>query len=74
MTSSPDTFYPAMRLLLHHLDQQWPAYGMKEAALAKHYIDILSIAKESADTWEVLHYRAPHAAKQMSPDWADIIQ
>ena len=63
-----------MRLLLPHLDRQRPAYGMKEVALAKHYIDILSIAKESADAQKLLHYRAPHAAKQVSPDWTDIIQ
>lgn len=54
-----------MRLLLPHLDRQRPAYGMKEVALAKQYIDILNIAKESPDAQKLLHYRAPHAAKQV---------
>ena len=54
-----------MRLLLPQLDRQRPAYGMKETALAKHYIDILSIAKESADAQKLLNYRAPHTAKQV---------
>ena len=31
--------------------------------MAKHYIDILNIAKESVDAQKLLHYRAPHAAK-----------
>ena len=39
---------------------------MKETALAKQYIDILSIAKESADAQKLLNYRAPHAAKQVT--------
>ena len=56
-----------MRLLLPHLDRQRPAYGMKEIALAKHYIDILNIAKESLDAKKLLNYRAPHTAKQVSP-------
>lgn len=54
-----------MRLLLPHLDRQRPAYGLKEVALAKNYIDILNIAKESSDGQKLLHYRAPHASKQV---------
>ena len=60
-----DTFFPAMRLLLPQVDGSRPAYGMKEVALAKNYIDILNIAKESADAQKLLHYRAPHTAKQV---------
>lgn len=58
-----------MRLLLPQLDRARPAYGMKEVALAKHYIDILNIAKESMDAQKLLHYRAPHAAKQVKGYW-----
>ncbi len=54
-----------MRLLLPHLDRARPAYGMKEVAMARHYIDILNIAKGSVDAQKLLHYRAPHAAKQV---------
>ena len=54
-----------MRLLLPHIDRSRPAYGLKEVALARHYIDILNIAKESTDAQKLLHYRAPHAAKQV---------
>ena len=61
-----DTFLPAMRLLLPQVDSGRPAYGMKEVALAKNYIDILNIAKESTDAQKLLHYRAPHTAKQVS--------
>ena len=50
-----------MRLLLPQLDRQRPAYGMKETALAKQYIDILNISKDSSDAHKLLHYRTPHA-------------
>eukprot|EP00731_Ephydatia_muelleri_P008406 Em0004g744a len=36
-----DTFFAIMRLLLSELDRARPAYGMKETALAKHYIEYL---------------------------------
>ena len=54
-----------MRLLLPHLDRQRPAYGLKEVALAKQYIDILKISKESSDAQKLLNYRAPNASKQV---------
>ena len=33
--------------------------------MAKYYIEILNIAKESADAKKLLNYRAPHTAKQV---------
>ena len=51
-----DTFFAIMRLLLPELDRARPAYGMKETALAKHYIEVLNISKESTDAQKVLHY------------------
>ena len=54
-----------MRLLLPHIDRARPAYGLKEVALAKHYIEILNIAKESTDAQKLLHYRAPQNARQV---------
>ena len=53
-----------MRLLLPQMDKERLAYGMKETALAKYYIDILSISKESPAAQKLLNYRAPAAAKQ----------
>lgn len=70
--TTKDTFYPAMRLLLPHVDRSRPAYGLKEVALAKHYIEILSIAKESTDAQKLLHYRAPQTAKQDAGDFAAV--
>lgn len=70
--TTTDTFYPAMRLLLPQADRGRAAYGMKEVALAKHYIDILNIAKESTDAQKLLHYRAPHAAKHDAGDFASV--
>lgn len=54
-----------MRLLLPQLDKGRPAYGMKETALAKHYIEVLNIAKDSVDAKKLLNYRAPASAKQV---------
>ncbi len=68
-----DSFHPAMRLLLPQLDRARPAYGLKEVALAKQYIDILNIAKESLDAQKLLHYRAPQAAKQVSATTSAVI-
>jgi DNA ligase-4 len=59
-----------MRLLLPQLDKGRPAYGMKETALAKHYIEILNIAKDSVDAKKLLNYRAPSSAKQVNSYWA----
>eukprot|EP00731_Ephydatia_muelleri_P035523 Em0132g2a len=62
--TTTDTFFAIMRLLLPELDRARPAYGMKETALAKHYIEVLNISKESTDAQKLLHYRAPQIAKE----------
>ena len=54
-----------MRLMIPQVDKSRPAYGMKETALAKHYIDVLNIAKDSRDAKKLLNYRAPTAAQQV---------
>ena len=51
------SFYPVIRLLLPKLDTERPAYGIKENTLAKHYIDILGLGKDSPDANKLLHYR-----------------
>ncbi|KAK3736164.1 hypothetical protein QZH41_015551 [Actinostola sp. cb2023] len=68
-----DSLYPAIRLLLPQLDKDRPAYGMKEVVLAKHYIEILSIAKDSIDGRKLLNYRNPGASKQgLATDFASV--
>jgi DNA ligase-4 len=67
-----DSFYPAMRLILPHLDRQRLAYGMKEVVLAKCYIEVLGIAKESEDAQKLLKYRAPQTTKQDAGDFATV--
>ena len=61
-----------MRLLIPQVDNGRPAYGMKETALAKNYIEILNIAKTSMDAQKLLHYRAPTAAKQVMVELLDL--
>eukprot|EP00731_Ephydatia_muelleri_P008231 Em0004g569a len=70
--TTTDTFFAIMRLLLPELDRARPAYGMKETALAKHYIEVLNISKESIDAQKLLHYRAPQIAKEEAGDFADV--
>ena len=60
-----DTFFSVMRLLVPQADKSRPAYGLKEPALAKQYIDVLNIAKDSRDAKKLLNYRAPTAAQQV---------
>ncbi|XP_072034969.1 DNA ligase 4-like [Amphiura filiformis] len=66
-----DSFYPIMRLLLPQLERERVAYGIKENTLAKLYIDILGLAKNSADAQKLLNYRAP-TAKQEAGDFASV--
>ena len=51
------SFYPVMRLLLPKLDLDRPAYGIKENTLARHYIDILGLGKDSPDAQKLLNFR-----------------
>lgn len=70
--ASDDSFFPAMRLLLPHLDRERPAYGIKEATLAKLYIDVLALGKDSPDGQKLLRYRMPHVAKTEAGDFASV--
>ncbi|PFX16725.1 DNA ligase 4 [Stylophora pistillata] len=72
-SKTTDSFHSGMRLLLPHLDKERGAYGMKEVVLAKYYIEILSIGKDSADGRKLLNYRAPKNVKQDSvADFASV--
>ncbi|XP_046858902.1 DNA ligase 4-like isoform X2 [Xenia sp. Carnegie-2017] len=71
-TQTEDSFFPAMRLLLPQFDKERPAYGLKEVALAKHYIEILSIGKESMDAKKLLNYKAPNHASKNAGDFATV--
>lgn len=55
--SQDDTFYPALRLLLPASDKQRGVYGVKETALAKLYIKILCLAKDSPDAQRLLNFK-----------------
>ncbi|XP_077866902.1 DNA ligase 4-like, partial [Saccoglossus kowalevskii] len=66
-----DSFYPCMRLLLPQLERERLAYGIKEHTLAKLYIDILGLGKDSPDAKKLLNYKAP-TAKQEAGDFASV--
>ncbi|XP_014680944.1 PREDICTED: DNA ligase 4-like [Priapulus caudatus] len=58
-----DSFYPAIRLFLPQLEKERAAYGIKETTLAKEYIKILCIAKDSPDALKLINFRSPKQAK-----------
>lgn len=67
-----DSFFPAMRLLLPQLDRDREAYGIKEHTLAKLYIELLGLGKDSPNAQKLLNYRAPKNAKGDAGDFASV--
>lgn len=67
-----DSFYPAMRLLLPHLERERLAYGIKEHMLARLLIDVLCLGKDSADASKLLHYKTVKATQFGAGDFANI--
>lgn len=67
-----DSFYPAMRLLLPHLEKERVAYGIKENTLAKLLIEVLCLGKDSPDALRLLHYKAPKTARADAGDFASV--
>ena len=57
--NTTDSFYPAMRLLLPQLERERDAYGCKETLLAKLYIEILRLGKDSPAAQKLLNYKSP---------------
>ncbi|XP_041359150.1 DNA ligase 4-like [Gigantopelta aegis] len=67
-----DSFYPAMRLLLPHLDKERLAYGIKEHMLAKLMIEVLCLGKDSPDATRLLNYKSPKNARADAGDFASV--
>ncbi|XP_043927269.1 DNA ligase 4 [Protopterus annectens] len=67
-----DSFYPAMRLILPHLERERLAYGIKETMLAKLYIEVMGLPKEGKDALKLLNYRAPSSSSTESGDFAGV--
>ncbi|XP_076463012.1 LOW QUALITY PROTEIN: DNA ligase 4-like [Babylonia areolata] len=70
--TTTDSFYPAMRLLLPHLERERVAYGIKENGLARLMIKVLCLGKESADAQRLLNYRAVKTARGDAGDFASM--
>lgn len=52
-------FYPAMRLILPDKDRERAMYGLKEKVLARYFIKILKIDKNSEDGYNMLNWKQP---------------
>ncbi|KAK7101253.1 DNA ligase 4-like [Littorina saxatilis] len=70
--TTTDSFYPAMRLLLPHLERERVAYGIKETGLARLMIKVLCLGKDSPDAQRLLNYRAVKTARGDAGDFASM--
>lgn len=52
-------FYPAMRLILPDKDRDRAMYGLKEKVLARYFVKILKIDKNSDDGQSLLNWKLP---------------
>eukprot|EP00117_Sycon_ciliatum_P015809 scpid30038/ scgid15513/ DNA ligase 4; DNA ligase IV; Polydeoxyribonucleotide synthase [ATP] 4 len=71
-TKVDDSLYAGMRLLLPQCDRDRLPYGMKEVTLAKYYIEIIGLGKDSPDAQKLLQYKAPRSAKSNAGDFASV--
>ncbi|KAJ3104667.1 DNA ligase (ATP) [Phlyctochytrium bullatum] len=69
---SGDDFFPALRLLLPHLDKDRATYGMKDKLLATAFIEALSIAG-SADAAALMNWRKPRANGHVAGDFGEVL-
>ncbi|GFN81474.1 DNA ligase [Plakobranchus ocellatus] len=67
-----DSLFPAMRLLLPHLEKERIAYGIKEHTFAKLLIEVLCLGKDSPDANRLLHFKAPKNVKGDVGDFASV--
>lgn len=67
-----DSFYPAIRLLLPHLERERVAYGIKEHTFAKLLIELMCLGKDSPDAHRLLNFKAPKAAQGDTGDFASV--
>ena len=75
--------YPLFRLLLPHIDTARGNYNIKQAGLAKLYVEVLGLdSKRSADAQKLLQYRQPapprtlYSAKKraITFDWPEMLE
>lgn len=64
--------YPAMRLILPHVDKERPMYGLKEQAIAKLVIKLVEITETSKAAMSLSAWKLPGdtAASRMAGDFA----
>ena len=69
--------YPVVRLILPHLDRDRQTYALKESKLAKAFIQILAIAKDSSDALRMVNWRQPQrnavTGKHEGGDFAEAV-
>lgn len=64
--------YPAMRLILPHVDKERPMYGLKEQNIAKLLIKLIGLADNARPAMSLLSWKNPGntAASRMAGDFA----
>ncbi|KAJ1554322.1 DNA ligase (ATP) [Nowakowskiella sp. JEL0078] len=56
--SSGGDIFPALRLIIPELDKERTTYGLRESTLAKTYIEVIGIAKDSADAMSLMNFKS----------------
>ncbi|CAG8469411.1 2306_t:CDS:10 [Acaulospora morrowiae] len=65
--------YPILRLLVPHLDKERTSYGMKENVIAKIYVGVLGLSKNSTNAERLIHWKMPGSNKNRTAgDFASI--
>ncbi|KPP67804.1 DNA ligase 4-like [Scleropages formosus] len=67
---TPDSFYPALRLIVPQFERERMAYGIKESMLAKLFIEVLGLPKNGPESNKLLNYRAPTTSQGEAGDFA----
>ncbi|KAI9012368.1 hypothetical protein DFJ74DRAFT_300130 [Hyaloraphidium curvatum] len=68
-------FHPVMRLLLPALDRERSVYQLKEPSLAKVYVEVIGISKESADASALFKFKDPgRNRKKSAGDFAEVLE
>lgn len=75
------SFFPIMRLLLPLNDSERGSYGIKQTTVARLYVDVLHLNKQSTDAQRLIHWKDPskmhsssNANRSVSGDFCSILE
>ncbi|TIC05792.1 ATP-dependent DNA ligase [Wallemia mellicola] len=66
-------FYNLLRLMIPERERERSMFGIKEAVLAKIYVELLALSKDHKDGHRLLSWKAPTAGNFVSGDFASVL-